>query len=46
MDWGSLIGLGIAFAGILLGQAIEGGQMASLVQPAAFLLMMIDMSLQ
>jgi chemotaxis protein MotA len=38
MDWGSLIGLGIAFAGILLGQAIEGGQIASLVQPAAFLI--------
>jgi chemotaxis protein MotA len=41
MDWGSLIGLGIAFAGILLGQAIEGGQVASLVQPAAFLIVVL-----
>jgi chemotaxis protein MotA len=41
MDWGSLIGLGIAFAGILLGQAIEGGQIASLVQPAAFLIVVL-----
>jgi chemotaxis protein MotA len=38
MDWGSLIGLAIAIIGILLGQAIEGGQVASLIQPAAFLI--------
>lgn len=38
MDWGSLIGIFIAFAGILLGQYIEGGHISSLVQPAAFLI--------
>ncbi len=38
MDWGSLIGLGIAFLGILLGQSIEGGHISSLIQPAAFII--------
>lgn len=36
MDWGSVAGLVIALVGILVGQAIEGGQMDSLAQPAAF----------
>ncbi|PPD49509.1 MAG: flagellar motor protein [Methylotenera sp.] len=40
MDWNSLIGLAIAVLGILLGQSIEGGHIGSLVQPAAFLIVM------
>jgi len=41
MDWGSLIGLVVAVAGILIGQAVEGGQVASLIQPAAFLIVLL-----
>jgi chemotaxis protein MotA len=40
MDWGSLSGIALALIGILLGQAIEGGEISSLVQPAAFLIVM------
>ena len=40
MDWSSLGGLILALVGILLGQAIEGGQISSLIQPAAFLIVM------
>lgn len=40
MDWSSLSGIAIALIGILLGQAIEGGQIGSLIQPAAFLIVM------
>ncbi len=36
MDWGSLAGLSLALIGILSGQAIEGGTVDSLLQPAAF----------
>lgn len=36
MDWGSLSGILFALAGILLGQALEGGRIGSLLQPAAF----------
>lgn len=36
MDWGSLAGIILALIGILFGQAIEGGSIGSLVQPAAF----------
>lgn len=38
MDWGSVIGLGIALLAILLGQSMEGGQISSLIQPAAFII--------
>lgn len=38
MDWGSLTGLVLAIAALLLGQAIEGGKLSSLVQPAAFVI--------
>ena len=41
MDWGSLAGLLIALAGILCGQLLEGGQLGSLVQPAAFLIVVL-----
>jgi chemotaxis protein MotA len=40
MDWGSVIGISVAIIGILLGQSIEGGHIASLVQPAAFLIVL------
>ncbi len=40
MDWSSLGGIAIALIGILLGQAIEGGRIGSLVQPAAFMIVL------
>lgn len=40
MDWSSLGGLVLALIGILFGQAIEGGKISSLIQPAAFLIVM------
>jgi chemotaxis protein MotA len=40
VDWGSLAGLALAFSGILLGQLLEGGHIASLVQPAAFVIVL------
>lgn len=40
MDRGSVIGILIAFVGILLGQYIEGGRILSLVHPAAFLIVL------
>ncbi|MES2830674.1 MAG: flagellar motor protein [Pseudomonadota bacterium] len=41
MDWGSVAGLVLALSGILLGQVLEGGRVGSLVQPAAFCIVMI-----
>src|SRR5450830_633654 len=41
MDWGSLVGIIIALGGILAGQAIEGGHISSLVQPAAFIIVIL-----
>ena len=41
MDWSSVIGLALALAGLLVGQALEGGKMASLLQPAAFAIVVI-----
>lgn len=38
MDWSSLAGITLALIGILYGQAIEGGEVDSLLQPAAFLI--------
>jgi chemotaxis protein MotA len=38
VDWGSLVGLFIALGGILIGQSLEGGHIASLLQPAAFVI--------
>lgn len=40
MDWGSLIGLLLGLAAVLVGQKMEGGQIASLIQPAAFMIVM------
>ncbi len=41
MDWGSVAGLLLALTGILAGQLLEGGRIGSLVQPAAFSIVMI-----
>lgn len=41
MDWGSIIGLILALAGILLGQKLEGGHIGSLLQFAAFLIVIL-----
>lgn len=38
MDWGSLIGLVLALVGIVTGQILEGGHVGSLIQPAAFVI--------
>ena len=36
VDWASLAGIALALAGMLLGHGLDGGKLASLVQPAAF----------
>jgi chemotaxis protein MotA len=41
VDWASLIGLILVVGGIVLGQAIEGGSLSSLLQPAAFVIVVI-----
>ena len=41
MDWSSVIGLALALAGLVVGQALEGGKMASLLQPAAFAIVIV-----
>ncbi|MGV3742908.1 MAG: flagellar motor protein [Burkholderiaceae bacterium] len=40
MDWGSVVGLLIGLAAILVGQQMEGGHIDSLLQPAAFVIVM------
>lgn len=41
MDWASVVGVILALAGLLLGHGLEGGKYASLVQPAAFAIVVI-----
>jgi chemotaxis protein MotA len=41
VDWGSVAGLLLALIGVLLGQLLEGGRVGSLVQPAAFAIVVI-----
>jgi chemotaxis protein MotA len=41
MDWGSLAGLLLAVGGIVAGQMLDGGHARSLVQPAAFLIVVV-----
>ena len=41
MDWASVAGLALALAGLLIGHSLEGGKMSSLVQPAAFAIVVI-----
>lgn len=40
MDWSSLGGIALALVGIFVGQSIEGGHVSSLVQPAAFVIVL------
>ncbi|MET3117523.1 chemotaxis protein MotA [Undibacterium sp. GrIS 1.8] len=41
MDWASLIGFILVVVGIFSGQLIEGGRLSSLVQPAAFVIVVV-----
>ena len=41
MDWTSVAGLVLALAGLLIGHGLEGGKLGSLVQPAAFVIVVI-----
>lgn len=41
MDFASLIGLALALAGLLVGHSLDGGRMASLLQPAAFAIVVV-----
>ncbi|CAN5849927.1 flagellar motor protein [soil metagenome] len=41
MDWASLVGLLLVIFGIVFGQALEGGRLSSLVQPAAFVIVVV-----
>lgn len=40
MDWSSLGGIALALVGIFVGQSIEGGHVSSLLQPAAFVIVL------
>jgi chemotaxis protein MotA len=41
VDFASLIGLGLALAGLLVGHTLDGGRFASLIQPAAFAIVVV-----
>ena len=41
MDWGSLAGVVLALAGVLVAHLLDGGHLGSLVQPAAFVVVVI-----
>jgi chemotaxis protein MotA len=41
MDWTSLIGLALALGGIFVGQTLEGTKLGLLLQPAAFLIVVV-----
>lgn len=41
MDWASVIGIFLALAGLAVGHGIEGGKLASLIQPAAFAIVVV-----
>ena len=40
MDWSSVIGLLVAFIGIIIGQTIDGGSVFNLFQPAPFFIVL------
>ena len=41
MDWASVAGICLALAGLFIGHSLDGGKLASLVQPAAFAIVVI-----
>jgi chemotaxis protein MotA len=41
VDWASVAGLVLAIAGVLVGHTLDGGKFASLIQPAAFAIVVI-----
>ncbi|MES2150403.1 MAG: flagellar motor protein [Pseudomonadota bacterium] len=41
MDWASVAGIVLALAGLFIGHGLEGGKFASLLQPAAFAIVVI-----
>lgn len=41
MDFASLIGLALALAGLIVGHTLDGGRFASLIQPAAFAIVVV-----
>jgi len=41
MDWGSLAGLLLAFSGVIFGQMLGGESIGALIQPAAFVIVVI-----
>jgi len=41
LDWASVAGVLLALAGIVVGQSLEGGKLGSLLQPAAFAIVVI-----
>ncbi|NRR30083.1 flagellar motor protein [Oxalobacteraceae bacterium] len=41
MDWASVAGVVLALAGILIGHGMEGGKLSSLLQPAAFAIVIV-----
>lgn len=41
MDWASVAGIVLALAALLFGHGIEGGKFASLLQPAAFIIVVV-----
>jgi chemotaxis protein MotA len=41
VDWASVAGVLVALAGIVIGQSLEGGKVASLLQPAAFAIVVV-----
>ncbi|MFZ6719468.1 flagellar motor protein [Undibacterium sp. Ji49W] len=41
MDWASIVGLLLIVVGIVSGQLLEGGRLSSLVQPAAFVIVVV-----
>jgi chemotaxis protein MotA len=41
VDWASVVGICLALAGLFIGHGLDGGKLASLVQPAAFAIVVI-----
>ncbi|MHB1246352.1 MAG: flagellar motor protein [Sulfuriferula sp.] len=41
MDWGSIAGVVLALAGVLVAHMLDGGHIGSLIQPAAFVIVVI-----